>query len=336
VIPSVIPSSKPSDEPSSSSSSIPSSVPSTRPSSMPSSGPSVLPSVIPSAVPSSTKKSDEDNNVRHLQGSSTDAFCAEYEDTFIQRACIFDFNITENEALVRSTSDFAQEEKVIQAVLTNTAPVVLRGGRIQTINVGFSEHATFQIETSDTDGDIVNAALTRNDNNFFEISSKAFVPGIYEVQFLGSDTVGSYRSHVTLTDGMAPVLVTITVKVGAPPTGAPSSSPTGAPTSAPITCFQNPVTMFDGKKKRDCAWLTYSKKRRKNKCKWLKSIRNCPSSCGLCCADDESFNFKVPNGLLQNCAWIAKRFKARKKQCNRKIVKGHCQLTCNNCQDPNK
>jgi len=137
--------------------------------------------------------------------------------------------------------------------------------------------------------------------------------------FFGSDTVGSYRSHVTVTDGMVPVLVTITVKV-----------------SAPITCFQNPATMFDGKTRRDCAWLTYFKKRRENKCKKLKTIRNCPSSCGLCCADDESFNFKIYNGLLKNCAWIAKRFKTRKKHCKQKIVKGHCHLTCKNCQDPTK
>jgi len=282
-----------------------------------------------------TKEPDEDNSARQLQGTDTDEFCAEYEDTFIRRACIFDFNITENEALVRSTSDFAQEEKVIQEVLTNAVPVVLSGGRIQTTNVGFSEHATFQIVTSDTDGDIVNAALTRNDNSLFEISSEAFVPGIYKVQFLGSNTVGKYRSHVTLTDGVAPVLVTVTVKVSAP-TVAPTVAPSSFPTTSPTICLQNPATMFDGKKKRDCAWLTYSKKRLKNKCKKLKTIRNCPSSCGLCCADDKSFKFKTPNGLLQNCAWIAKKFIARKKQCKKKEVKGHCQLTCNNCQVPIK
>merc|ERR1719469_1691658 len=88
-----------------------------------------------------TREADEDNSARQLQGTDTDEFCAEYKDTFIRRACIFDFNITENEALVRSTSDFAQEEKVIQEVLTNAVPVVLGGGRIQTINIGFSEHA---------------------------------------------------------------------------------------------------------------------------------------------------------------------------------------------------
>mmetsp|Transcript_14513 Transcript_14513/g.17188 ORF Transcript_14513/g.17188 Transcript_14513/m.17188 type:complete len:102 (-) Transcript_14513:43-348(-) len=91
--------------------------------------------------------------------------------------------------------------------------------------------------------------------------------------------------------------------------------------------------MFDKDPRRDCAWVTFNETRRKNKCAKPKTLRNCPSSCGLCCADDDSFQFKIPNGIIQNCYWIAKKYEKRKGKCNKKKVRTHCHQTCDNCQE---
>jgi len=173
------------------------------------------------------------NNSSTVENPRARKICAEYEDFFIRQACIYDFGITENEALVRSSSDFAVEEKVIQEMLVNTPPGVRNGGRTQNRNVGVSEGFLFNIESFDTDGDTITASMTRNDDNLFELSGKGSAPGMFEVRFLGIDTVGSYRAHITLTDDMIPVLVTTTAEVtlAEPPTAHPNISPTISPSS---------------------------------------------------------------------------------------------------------
>jgi len=175
----------------------------------------------------------EFGNDQTVMNPIAEGICAEYEDTFIRQSCIFDFSITGNEALVRSTSDFAVEEKVIQTILVNTPPGVRGGGRSQNRNAGASEVFLFDIESFDIDGDTITANLTRNDDSLFELSEKISVPGTFEVRFLGTSTAGTYRAHVTLTDDIIPVLVTTTVKVTTPPTTHPSETPSSSPSISP-------------------------------------------------------------------------------------------------------
>jgi len=117
--------------------------------------------------------------------------------------------------------------------------------------------------------------------------------------------------------------------------------------------FQNPKTFFNKKekdddpkkyKKKDCAWLTYTEKRRQNKCSKPPSVNfpnkknkaqlHCPSSCGRCCEDDPTYQFKNDQLKKVGCTWIATNPLKRSEYCERKKVKGHCMLACDNCQAP--
>ena len=59
----------------------------------------------------------------------------------------------------------------------------------------------------------------------------------------------------------------------------------------------------------------------------------CPMSCGLCCADDESFSFKAQNGKNRNCAYIAKKSSRIEKYCAVGSIKSNCPKTCDYCLD---
>jgi len=65
---------------------------------------------------------------------------------------------------------------------------------------------------------------------------------------------------------------------------------------------------------------------------------NCPSSCGICCADDSTFLFVTESDDVpkQGCEWIAKRPSKRQEYCtirgDSKLIAASCQQTCDNCQ----
>ena len=69
------------------------------------------------------------------------------------------------------------------------------------------------------------------------------------------------------------------------------------------------------------------KKRQKNLCKKDSVLDACPVTCGLCCADSDTFKFKN-----KTCKWIAEVPK-RIKLCKISRIKVECVKTCDNCQE---
>jgi len=57
----------------------------------------------------------------------------------------------------------------------------------------------------------------------------------------------------------------------------------------------------------------------------------CPSACGICCGNNNTFKFKAEFGKKQKCKWIGKRPEKRNDECKKNKVKAACQLACDNC-----
>lgn len=94
---------------------------------------------------------------------------------------------------------------------------------------------------------------------------------------------------------------------------------------------------MDGNRHMDCLWVGRKGdlgSRRQHKCNREDVVRACPIQCGLCCADDDTFNFRLDNGKTQNCAWIKFKYLKRQDFCNQPQIKQACPLTCNNCFTP--
>jgi len=119
--------------------------------------------------------------------------------------------------------------------------------------------------------------------------------------------------------------------VTSPPTSTPVASPTSAPTP-PVSCANDPDFKLGGKK--NCLWMMLTKKRRKKFCKKGKVREKCPVTCGACCADSETFEFKVKIKKVERtkkCAWLEKQKKNKvNKYCKGKVETG-CTKTCKFC-----
>merc|ERR1712161_140071 len=128
-----------------------------------------------------------------------------------------------------------------------------------------------------------------------------------------------------------------TVSPTSAPTDAPTFAPTSTPSFAPSACTQVSSFRINGKKKKNCAFVSRKEKRRIKLCNKERVRSNCPSSCGLCCADDDEFEFETEDDRVdkKDCAWIAKKFARRKGYCTDRgdspNIRANCQLTCDNC-----
>lgn len=130
------------------------------------------------------------------------------------------------------------------------------------------------------------------------------------------------------------------------PSAAPSasSSPTEdaslsvAPSPSPsITCVNNRTYKVSEASNKGCAWVMLKPEERRQKlCRNNSTLSNCPISCGLCCADDETFRFKhkKDSDTKKTCSWLRnKNKKTIRKYCKKKKVKTGCAKTCIGCVD---
>lgn len=87
----------------------------------------------------------------------------------------------------------------------------------------------------------------------------------------------------------------------------------------------------------DCLWVGRkgdAGSRRQEKCNREDVSLACPIQCGLCCADDATFNFVLDNGQTKDCAWIKFKYLKRIDFCDRVQIRTACAYTCNNCFAP--
>ena len=85
----------------------------------------------------------------------------------------------------------------------------------------------------------------------------------------------------------------------------------------PITCGgceekfncvdQHNSTFKYKKKKISCKWIAKNESRRLEVCRDSKVRDNCPTTCGLCCEDSQTYLFKADDKELRSCAWVAER-----------------------------
>ena len=114
----------------------------------------------------------------------------------------------------------------------------------------------------------------------------------------------------------------------------PPLPPTGPCIDSNSECCKNDrVFRYQNKKKKKCKWIGAKTDRRMKFCKKNAVEIACPMSCGLCCADDESYSFKAQNGKNRNCAYIAKKSSRIEKYCAVGSIKSNCPKTCDYCLD---
>jgi len=128
------------------------------------------------------------------------------------------------------------------------------------------------------------------------------------------------------------------------PTSTPTAPTTTIPTSKPtttspptVTCINNPDFKIQNKEKKTCAWLMLRKSRQKKYCEKIPVRTSCPISCGLCCADSDTFKFILDNKekkKKKKCNWLGKGNGSRvRKYCKKNKVKTGCAESCDNCPD---
>jgi len=131
------------------------------------------------------------------------------------------------------------------------------------------------------------------------------------------------------------VLLTTKATTSTPTTTPTTSKPTT--TSPPtVTCINNSDFRIKNKEKKTCAWLMLTKKTRQTKFCKIELVRtSCPISCGLCCADSDTFKFMTKKEKMKRCIWLGKGKGKKNKRvqhyCKKKKVKTGCAESCDNC-----
>ena len=111
---------------------------------------------------------------------------------------------------------------------------------------------------------------------------------------------------------------------------------TSAPTLSPAPTVSNCVDQetFKHKEKFTCDEIRKDEFKRGNFCK-NQDVRNaCPITCGLCCADDDSYEFTSSSGKNYTCANLdnsVTELKFCETSHDGKMVKNACRSSCNNC-----
>jgi len=105
----------------------------------------------------------------------------------------------------------------------------------------------------------------------------------------------------------------------------PTSISTDPPTPNVPECVNNANFKY---KTHNCEWIRDNKDRRRELCLEENVLKNCPISCGYCCADDPDFRFNVSMGGDKKCSWLSKK-ERKTKWCP--YAKVGCPKVCNNC-----
>lgn len=102
-----------------------------------------------------------------------------------------------------------------------------------------------------------------------------------------------------------------------------------------FNCIDKENIFFRYKKQKiSCEWIGRNESRRQEVCRDSKVRDNCPTTCGLCCEDRQTFLFKAKGKELRSCAWVAEFNSRIRKHCSKPHVKANCpsKTTCNACQ----
>lgn len=118
-----------------------------------------------------------------------------------------------------------------------------------------------------------------------------------------------------------------------------SPSPTYAPIS--ITSCVEEGAFYIGLNDTDysCHNIRNQEEIQSEACSIAEVRSACPISCGLCCADDQSYSFETNQGKNITCEWIAAGESRKSKYCNRhkggRFVRDACAETCESCNSMN-
>lgn len=102
----------------------------------------------------------------------------------------------------------------------------------------------------------------------------------------------------------------------------------------PTTCHNNRKFRNKGKKNQNCAWVGKKPFRQTNLCKqtWIRN--SCPTTCGVCCADDPAPAIFKQKGKKKGCKYLNPLFPNRaEKHCVKPIVASSCPVACGTCVD---
>jgi hypothetical protein len=117
----------------------------------------------------------------------------------------------------------------------------------------------------------------------------------------------------------------------------PITSPTSAPTAATTVCQDKLSWKHPKHPSKTCTWLGAVEWRRKSACKYPIFFKNCPFTCGICCRDSDSFQFKIQN-VQRNCEWLGTPFnrggpppKQKANICYKDFYWRKCPQACDKC-----
>jgi len=98
-------------------------------------------------------------------------------------------------------------------------------------------------------------------------------------------------------------------------------------------CVNNEKFRLDkANNQRSCLWIGGTELRRMKYCVQSRVRRNCPTTCGLCCEDNQDFLFNTKTGLSKDCKWIAEQTSRISEYCPRPLISTSCPTTCNSCK----
>jgi len=104
-----------------------------------------------------------------------------------------------------------------------------------------------------------------------------------------------------------------------------------------VSCPSEPFVCANDRKYRtpnnkNCAWIGMKKNRRKKFCSTNAIIfEKCPVTCGVCCEDDVTFQFKLKSGKKKRCNYLNENKPKRMKYCKNALVRSSCPKKCNAC-----
>jgi len=165
---------------------------------------------------------------------------------------------------------------------------------------------------------------------------------------VAEDYCGKWRNGRMIRDG-CPKSCNYCVDVSTrAPTASPTASPTIAPSPIPFTltsqdCKNDDTYRYTGTNDLarhphdvSCKWIRNMEERRSQYCQLNEVVEACPISCGVCCEDDNSYNFMV-DGSTRDCNWISTGTGSSQDSCdtykNGRMVRDACPKSCGFCFD---
>ena len=118
--------------------------------------------------------------------------------------------------------------------------------------------------------------------------------------------------------------------------------------TAQTLCYNSPSFRIDNDPDKPCSWLRYGSKKNENRreahCTSFEVYQACPQSCGSCCEDDPTYEFKILSKEMKDCEWLSKTEFRQQKWCgdsddqfktyqNGRMIRAACPVTCDFCFD---